>query len=932
MKYSINPLLFFCYVTLFMCSGLQAREHAIQGYVVDYITGDGIGNAEVVLLTSDSIAIDTCYTYFFPSDDSLNGMYNGLSTTKVGRYILRIKASGYDTEYIDIRLRSDREGYISVPAIYLVKTQVKTLKEVVVRTSKVKMVVDGDTITYNADAFKMEDGSMLDALIKRLPGAKLTDDGQIYVNGRYVQELLVNGKEFFKGNPRVALENLPSYAVNKIKVFHKRGLASEMMNRDMDDMAYVMDVRLKKEYSTGTLANIEVAGGTHERYGLKGMAMRYNDNTRTVVYGNLNNLNNRDNVSTQGEWKPDAMPTGRLVNRETGFSYLKFLGNASSSISTSNIFSNNDINSESFAYKQTFLTGGDAFRREKDNNRMGTTTFSSLNNLTIWRGGAYHNSDINLRYIKISNNGQKMQESLLDTVSLNDLLTRNRRGAETWSMGTKTGGGVRHIADMFRYGAGFNYLNTKSEDFSLYDLLYHKTGQRDYRNNYWDSPVRKTKIDGEISYSFDNIGIFSTIAPSYHYTYNYSNTHNSLYRLDLLADRDSSAFDLLPSSRDNLREVMDRGNSYSFREHTHMHTVMLNLVGDNKKIFKTSGHWTLRLPLHLTKGKLDYHRMKDYHVWRRTVFFEPSFGIHHYDNTLWSFDINVHSVMPDLVQCVDYQDTSNPLVIRQGNSNLKNIHYYDIKTKWGKTTIKGRQLNTELYFYLADNAVAYCMTYNPLSGVTTTKPVSVDGNWNINANVGFYSPLGKERLFNVQNNIKLSYQHNVDMARLEGHQNSMRSIVNNTSLTDELKLEYNPKEGYRFTALAEGIWNHLTSDRPDFSIIDIGNFSYGLKAQLPLPWKIHFTTDLINYAHRGYDQKEMNTDELVWNINITKSLCKGQLLLGIKAYDILGKISSRTYFIDAQGRTEMRSNVIPHYILFSAAWKFQKSPKKRTDK
>lgn len=76
----------------------------------------------------------------------------------------------------------------------------------------------------------------------------------------------------------------------------------------------------------------------------------------------------------------------------------------------------------------------------------------------------------------------------------------------------------------------------------------------------------------------------------------------------------------------------------------------------------------------------------------------------------------------------------------------------------------------------------------------------------------------------------------------------------------------------------------------------------------------------------------MNTDELVWNVNITKSLCKGKLLLGVKAYDILGQINSRTYFIDAQGRTEMTSNVIPRYILFSAAWKFHKSPKKRTDK
>lgn len=81
------------------------------------------------------------------------------------------------------------------------------------------MVMKGDTIVYNADAFNLAEGSMLDALISRLPNTTLTKDGEIYVNGKYVQSLLVNGQEFFAGNPKLALENLPSYTVNKVKVY-----------------------------------------------------------------------------------------------------------------------------------------------------------------------------------------------------------------------------------------------------------------------------------------------------------------------------------------------------------------------------------------------------------------------------------------------------------------------------------------------------------------------------------------------------------------------------------------------------------------------------------------------------------------------------------------------------------------------------------------
>ena len=93
-----------------------------------------------------------------------------------------------------------------------------------VKASLVKMVVDHDTIVYNAGAFQLAEGSMLDGLIKQLPGAEIRDN-RIYVNGEFVQSLLVNGKDFFKGDPAIALENLPAYMVNKIKGWTVTGWA-----------------------------------------------------------------------------------------------------------------------------------------------------------------------------------------------------------------------------------------------------------------------------------------------------------------------------------------------------------------------------------------------------------------------------------------------------------------------------------------------------------------------------------------------------------------------------------------------------------------------------------------------------------------------------------------------------------------------------------
>ena len=95
-----------------------------------------------------------------------------------------------------------------------------TLGEVVVTASKIKMVMRGDTVVYNADAFELANGSMLDALVRQLPGVELKG-GRIYVNGEFVDNLLVNGRNFFRGNPKIALDNLPAYMVDKVNVYRR---------------------------------------------------------------------------------------------------------------------------------------------------------------------------------------------------------------------------------------------------------------------------------------------------------------------------------------------------------------------------------------------------------------------------------------------------------------------------------------------------------------------------------------------------------------------------------------------------------------------------------------------------------------------------------------------------------------------------------------
>ncbi len=140
------------------------------------------------------------------------------------------------------------------------------LGEVQVVASKVKFYHRGDTLVYNADAFQLAEGSMLDELIRQLPGVELNKDGEIKVNGEKVETLLLNGKHFFSGDNKLMLENLGAYTVKDVEVYRGQTALEKWVNDPNAQKHLTMDVKLKKEYSHGYLLNAQAGYGTEERY------------------------------------------------------------------------------------------------------------------------------------------------------------------------------------------------------------------------------------------------------------------------------------------------------------------------------------------------------------------------------------------------------------------------------------------------------------------------------------------------------------------------------------------------------------------------------------------------------------------------------------------------------------------------------------------
>lgn len=144
----------------------------------------------------------------------------------------------------------------------------------------------------------------------------------------------------------------------------------------------------------------------------------------------------------------------------------------------------------------------------------------------------------------------------------------------------------------------------------------------------------------------------------------------------------------------------------------------------------------------------------------------------------------------------------------------------------------------------------------------------------------------------------------------------------------DLRINWRPCDAYELTLHGGGSYFLVSSRREGFSQIRAGDYQVALNTTLALPWHLQLSTDLTMVARRGYQAHQMNTSDWVWNAQLSRTFCKGRLLAKLQGYDILHELSTTSYAVDAQGRTETWHNAIPRYAMISLAWRFNANPKR----
>ena len=412
---------------LFALQSIASYGQMFSITVKDAATKISLQGASVTILDKDSAFVDSCQMITINMGDRKKCFYASQIEGSSPYYYIQCEKKGYLSQLVKVDAADDIK-----PEPIMLKRAPRTLREATVTATKVMMVMKGDTIVYNADAFELAEGSMLDQLISRLPGVKLNAGGVITVNGNRVSNLLIDGKDFFNGDANVALENLPAYMVKNVKSYQKtpdNAYLTRKDNKPHADDPWVIDVTLKKEYHQGWIANAEAGGGTKDKYLGRVFGTYFSDRARVSFYGNANNTNSNQRAGTDGKWENEDAMMGENTLQKGGL-FASFYGGKDSErpirfITTLEASHNKDVN-ESRGNSVNFYESGNTYGKVNSLYNSKNYNLNWIGALSIPTSFAYIHLDQYFYYASSSTNSQ--QQSVLSRYILPDEWTNMTEG------------------------------------------------------------------------------------------------------------------------------------------------------------------------------------------------------------------------------------------------------------------------------------------------------------------------------------------------------------------------------------------------------------------------------------------------------------------------------------------------------------------------
>lgn len=905
----------------------QNKIVTVSGRVIEAGTKEPVELAAVQLLSlPDSAQVAGMTT-------STQG-YFSLSKQKPGKYLLKVSFIGYVTKIIPVQLTAN------VPAKKMGNIELATdavmLQEAVVVAEAPQVTVVEDTLIYNSSAYRTPEGAMLEELVKKLPGAEIDDDGNVKINGKDLKKIMVDGKEFFGGDVKTGLKNLPVDMVDKLKTYDKKSDLARVTGIDDGEEETVLDLTVKKGMNQGWFGNADLGAGTKDRYTGRMMLNRFVDKTQFSIIGSANNVND------QGFSGGGGGPRWRSNN---GLNATKMLG-ANFATQTNKLelggsvrYNFQDADISSINSSERFLQNGNSYSNSNNKNRnKGTNlnadfrmewkpdtltniifrpnfSYGRTNNASRSESGTFNEDPFNLivnpnDYLNFDNLSDDPLKDIRVNATNSASLSKGKSlsGNATLQVNRKLNNRGRNLTfrGVFGYGDNDNDQYTQSET-RYYQLLNHLGGDSIlYRNQYITTPTRNYNYTAQVTYS-EPIAKATFLQFSYQFQYKYSKSDKTTF--DLLDYPDWAIGGALPSGYES-HAVDSLSKNAEYRYYNHDASVGLRFIRPKYQLNVGMSFQPQNSTLSYKKG--------DYMIdTTRTVFnFAPNMDLRFRFSKVSQlrFTYRGRSNQPTMENLLPITDNSNPLNIRMGNPGLKPSFAHTMRLFYNTYNAeKQRGIMTHFSFTATQNSISNSTRYNEETGGLITRPENINGNWNAFGMFGFNTAL-KNKKYTINTFTNVNYQNNVAFLYNQDTKNNDRNTSTGLTLGERVTGSYR-NDWFEFSL--NGSINYTAERnklRPENNQ-EPYTYSYGASTNITMPWKMTLATNIANQSRRGYRDSSMNRDELIWNAQLAQSLLKGAATVSFEVYDILRQQSNISRSLSADMRSVSEYNGINSYCM-----------------
>lgn len=919
-----------------------SAQTELKGKVLDSENGEPLMRSTVMVMSADTTKMVT------GNVTNEDGTFT-IKNVKDGKYIVKISFVGYHNFYRSVTVNSKTSKSLAVGTVMLTPNSIE-LKSAVVTAQIPEVEVKDDTLLFNADAFKVPEGSVLEDLVKKLPGAEVEDDGSIKINGKTVSKILVDGKEYFGNDKQMSMKNIPTEIINKIKTYEKKSDLARITGIDDGEEETVLDLSIKKGMKNSWIGNLGGGVGTHDRYNLRGQVNRFQDNFQSSLVSNYGNTGGGrggggggNGNNTNGQFGGRIMyqiPNKLEVGGNFSYNYRKsdnWTRTSSENYTNVNASFQNSYN-QTLSHNNSF---NGEFKAEwkidsvttvifRPNVSWGTNDNSTSNSSVSFKKDPYQYDEVidplnnhDLAYIPDSvkvNNNKSRNWSEGDSHNFSGSLTFNRRlpGKPWFGEGGPTIYNGRNIS--FRLNGTTSGNGNKSWNQS--NVIYHQKDSTDLTFRLRSTPSSNKNYSVGFTYSEPIImGLYAQV----NYSYNYSNRHSDgntydFAEIDEVGQKIWDYYELSGELPDTLQ--MENFLSKSLSRYSD-NTNKTNRADFQIRLNAGIVNATVGVNVeNQTQEIRQIYMNRDLDLSRNFTRVSPTLNANLRFTRQHTLQLTYrgNSNQPSLTDLFDIEDNSNPLNIRRGNPNLKpsytnnltlNYNNYFQETK--------RSYNFRFNFSNTLNSIENMTEYNEETGGRISTPMNLeDPDWNIGGNAGFGTPLIWEQL---TANINGNYSFTNNTGYLYQNKQTLKNTVTSNRAGGRLTLTLRLNN---FDIRANGgiNWNNSHSDLVEASNQSNYTFNYGLSTTGNFDNGFGYNTDISVRSRRGYSSATMNTNELIWNAQISYRFLKRKATISLQAFDILNKQSNINRSVNASGRRDTENNSIHSYYMLNFQYRF----------